>query len=156
MKERLSFAVLTLLAAPIVQGAIIQLNSPGSSSASSAVINFDGVPDQTVVNTQYAGQGITFSRTDGQSIPAYDWVSIGRVTTSPNNVIATVSGDFRGGSASSIGLSLNTLFSSPTTEIGAWFGNDLLGLGGYTRTTLEVFDGANLSLGSVFVNTNNN
>ena len=120
------------------------------------MIDFDGVPDQTVVNTLYSGQGITFARSDGDSIPAYDWVSISRITTSPNNVIATIEGDFIGGSAASVSLSLSAVFAAPTMEIGAFFGNDLLGFGGYSRTTLEIFDAANVSLGSVFVDTNDN
>jgi hypothetical protein len=127
----------------------IQLNSLADFSAAPTLINFDGLPDGTVVNNLFAAQGVTFARDDGQAVPVIDWTSLGRTTTSPTNVIGTIST-----SAAHYVFDLNVLFGSPILQVGAFFGNDQ-GVG-YTQTTLEVFDIANNSLGSVVVNTNDN
>ena len=50
---------------------------------------------------------------------------------------------------------LNLSFTGPVFELGAFFGNDQ-GFGGYTATTLSVFDVNHTLLGSVTVPTNNN
>jgi hypothetical protein len=111
----------------------------------------------TVVNNLYAQQeGITFYRDDGQPIPILDWAESGRTTTSPNNVIATISGNFLGVVASQYVLHLNAAFSGPTFELGAFFGNDQPWGWDYTTTTLSVFGADANFLGSVSVDTNSN
>jgi len=139
----------------LLPASIIQLTSPTQITGSATTINFDNVADGTVANTLYQGQGVLFSRDDGFAVPVYDWAALGRTTTSPPNVIATVSGTFQGHVVTTFALALNLSFNGPEFELGAFFGNDQ-GFGGYTQTTLSVFDINHTLLGSVSVPTNNN
>ncbi len=133
-------------------GTITQLNSPDEFSAHATTIDFDGFPNNTCANTLYAEQGIEFSRDDGQPVPIKAFAHID--TTSRPNVIATVSGMFECGNANPWVTHLNVTFDSPTSELGAFFGNDQGS--GYTQTTLFVFDVEGGLLGDVTVPTNNN
>jgi hypothetical protein len=72
-----------------------------------------------------------------------------RTTTSPTNVIATISGGF----ASTYVSHLNVVFSTPINEVGAYFGNDQLP--GF-NTTLSLFDASDLLIGSYLVSGNSN
>src|SRR5262245_7891698 len=119
----LSVACLALwIAAPNLRASVIALNSPTDFAGITRIVNFDNVADQTAVNNSYAGQGITFTRDDGESVAVLDLTSLGLITSSPNNGIATVSGAFIGGAASVPVNHLNAVFAAPVFEIGAWFG----------------------------------
>jgi hypothetical protein len=129
---------------------ILQLMSSADFTYPKTIIDFDDAPGRTIVNTRYLAQGVEFSRDDGFEILISDWQSSGLVTTSPPNVLATVKFP-----APTWVMHLNVTFSSPTYEIGAYFGNDQ-GFGGYTQTTLSIFDSGGVQLGSVTVPTNDN
>ena len=138
----------------IASAAIIQLSSPAEITCAATTINFDGFPDRTIANTLFQEQGIVFSRDDGFAIPILNWADLGRVTKSPPNVIATIAGNFQGQPVPFV-THLNASFTKSIFELGAFFGNDQ-GFGGYTETTLSVFDSNDVSLGSVSISTNNN
>lgn len=131
--------------------AVVQLTSPAGFIHPATTIGFDDGPDHTVANTRYIADGIEFSRDDGFEILLEDWQGIGRVTTSPPNVLATVKTSPTGPPWV---MHLNTTFSWPILELGAFFGNDQ-GYG-YTATKLSIFDSRGALLGSVMVPTNNN
>ena len=143
--------VILCIAAVPAGAAIIQLYSPAQIS-SPTTIDFDGNASGTVLNTLYQGQGITFTRDDGQAIPIYDWSALGRTTTSPDNVLATVL-DF------SINTSyvthLNILSSTPLFAMGAFFGNDQTAWD-FATIRMSVFGLANEFLGAVEVSANVN
>lgn len=132
------------------QAAPIQIFSPAGFTVATTTINFDGYPDRTVANTLYSGQGVRFTRDDAQPVFILNWAGLGRTTTSPPNVLGTVTY----GSYPWV-MHLNILFDSPMNELGMYFGNDQ-GFGGYTQTTLSVFDAQDVLLGSVAVGTNDN
>lgn len=139
------------LGGSLVEAAMItQLSSPGEFIYPVTTIDFDDGPGGTIANMRYVSQGIEFSRDDGYIIPLLDWQGIGRVTSSPPNVIATI----KWGSAPIWTTHLNVTFSSATYEVGAFFGNDQGW--DYTETTLTVFDPVGVNLGSVTVPANNN
>jgi len=148
-------SLLTLsLTGPVCAG-ITQLTSPAEFTSTTTTINFDSALPGTIANTLYLAQGIQFSRDDGKAIPVLNWQGLGRTTTSNPNVIATISGFFEGQYVPIWVTHLNVNFSTPMTELGAFFGNDQ-GWAYYTATTLSVFDENKVLLGSVVVSTNNN
>jgi len=130
---------------------IAQLTSPAEFIYPTTTIDFDDGSNLTVANTRYLDLGVEFSRDDSFDILLTNWQSSGRVTTSPPNVLATVKTSPTGPPWV---MHLNASFSSPTFELGAFFGNDQ-GYG-YTATTLSIFDLHNVPLGSVAVRTNDN
>lgn len=150
------FCVVIMCLVPLMLSATInQLTSPTQISNPAVTINFDSYPSGTVTNLLYQSQGVVFSRHDGYAIPIFDWSSLGRSTTSPPNVIATISGTFQGQYVPTWSTDLELSFTQPTFALGAYFGNDQGG-GGYTQTTLSVFDAQHVLLGSVVVPTNDN
>ena len=146
----MAFVILCIAAVP-AGAAIIQLYSPAEIS-SPTTIDFDGYAEGTVLNTLYQGQGITFTRDDGAAIPIYDWSALGRTTTSPDNVLATV---WDGRINTSYVTHLNVLSSSPLSAMGAFFGNDQ-NSGDFMTIRMSVFGLADEFLGSVVVSANNN
>jgi hypothetical protein len=134
----------------IAASTIVQLTSPADFIYQSTKINFDDGPDDAIANTRYLSQGVTFSRDDGYNVTLNDWQVLGRTTTSNPNVLATVSyPPF----TMPWSLNLNTAFSYPVYEMGAFFGNDQTS--GY-NLTLSVYDQSKTLLGSVSVLSNNN
>lgn len=144
-------AAMLLTASVPGAAAIVQLTFPAEFIYPATTIDFDDGPHRTVANTRYLAQGVEFSRDDGFDILLTDWQGTGRVTTSPPNVLATVKTSPTGPPWV---MHLNATFSSPTFELGAFFGNDQ-GYG-YTATTLSIFDLHGVLLGSVAVRTNDN
>ncbi len=135
--------------------AIFPVNSPGEISGATT-INFDGYPDLSVANTLFQVQGITFTRDDGQVIFLVDWTAQGWITTSPDNVLATI----RAPGASSYVTHLNVLSSSPVFAIGAYFGNDQVRpefpAGDFSAICLSAYDPSDQLLGAVVVAANHN
>jgi hypothetical protein len=150
LKKPIIVLMVAMLLITSVPGAaaIVPLTSPAEFIYPANTIDFDDGPHETVANTRYLSQGVEFSRDDGFEIVLYD---VGQDTTSPPNVLATVK---TSPSGPPWVMHLNTTFSSPIFELGAFFGNDQ-GYG-YTATTLKVFDCDGALLGSVRVPTNNN
>lgn len=129
------------------------LLGPADFSGPTTTINFDGIPSGTIINTFYSASGVDFARDDGQPIPAWDWSALGRVTTSPPNVLATISGSFIRGSATTWSTSVNVDFLAPVYQVGAYFGNDQVA--GFS-TTLSLFDASNNLIGSYSLTGNDN
>jgi hypothetical protein len=142
-------AAMVLITSVPGAAAIVPLTSPAEFIYPANTIDFDDGPKGTVANTRYLTQGVVFSRDDGFEILLEDWQGIGRFTTSPPNVLATIKFP-----APTWVMHLNTTFSWPIFELGAFFGNDQ-GYG-YTATKLSIFDSHGVLLGSVRVPTNNN
>jgi len=138
----------------IAVGPVTQLSGPGDFTTLTTLIDFDGVPDATVANTVYLAQGVEFENT-GAPVPIEDWTSppLSRITTSPTNVIATTL-DYQG-TGSQFSDYLDLLFTSPTFEIGAYFGNDQ-GLQPTMQMQLSVFDVSDALIGFVTVAVNGN
>jgi len=128
------------------QASIVQLTSPSQMTGPTTTLNDDIYADGTVANTLFQGQGVTPSRDDGFPVVIYDWAALGRTTTSPPNVIATIGIPWW--------TSLNFSFAGPVIELGMFFGNDQPN--GFPQTTLYIYDKSNVLLGSVAVSTNNN
>jgi hypothetical protein len=110
----------------VAVGPVTELFGPGDFTPPTTLIDFDSAADGTAANTLYLPQGIEFENT-GAPVPIIDWADpiptgLGRVTQSNPNVIGTVNNYEGTGSAFSEFLDL--LFSSPTLEVGTWFGND--------------------------------
>jgi len=150
-RQLLVVGVLLILRSGAYAATITQLSSPGEFIYPVTTIDFDDTFGGTIANTRYVSRGIEFSRDDGYGIPLLDWQEMGRVTSSPPNVIATI----KWGSAPAWTTHLNVTFSSAMHEVGAFFGNDQ-GWGDYTETTLTIFDPVGVNLGSVMVPVNNN
>ena len=146
---RLALALVFMLGAQ-VKAAVTTLTGPGDFSGPATTINFDQHPEGTATNSLYLSQGVEFY-TNGSTVPIYDWNGIGRATTSGPNVVASVSG--LNGSAFSSTIDL--LFTAPTVEVGAYFGNDQLNAF-FSQITLSLFDSSNALVGSLVVPTNDN
>lgn len=149
------FSVLTALAQTAqatAVGPVTELFGPGDFTLASTVIDFDDAADGTAANTLYLAQGVEFQNT-GAPIPIRDWASIPRVTTSSPNVIATI--DNYQGSGSDFSDFLDLFFTSPTWEVGAYFGNDQ-GLQPTMQMQLSVFDVTDALIGLVVVDVNAN
>jgi hypothetical protein len=138
----------------IAVGPVTQLSGPGDFTTPTTLIDFDGVPDATVANTLYSAQGVQFENT-GAPVPIEDWTSppLSRITTSPTNVIATTL-DYQG-TGSQFSDYLDLLFTSPTFEVGAYFGNDQ-GLQPTMQMQLSVFDVSDALIGFATVAVNAN
>src|SRR4051794_8937072 len=115
----LTFFAVALTCSRLQASPITQLISPTEFSLPTTQINFDGFPHQTVANNLFLDQQVSFQRDDGLSVFIYDWQSFGRSTTSPPNVLATVSGP--PGSLVGFVTHLNVLFAMPVFEVGAFF-----------------------------------
>jgi len=131
--------------------ATFNINSPAAIN-NATTINFEGYADLTVVNNLYQNQGISFSRDDGQAVFISNWSALGRLTSSPSNVLATIT-DFH--LDSTWATQLNVASSSPLYAIGAYFGNDQNNPD-YAFTRLSVYGALGQLLGSVQVDVNNN
>ncbi|MGE3243875.1 MAG: hypothetical protein AB7G28_03285 [Pirellulales bacterium] len=151
---RLTFLVVftsnALLLPTACFSAVSKIDSP-SQIESGTTISFDGIPDLTVLNTLYQNQGVTFTRDDAGPIFAFDVVAIGRITTSPRNVLATI----QAGSASGPTTHLNVLTTAPAQAIGAYFGNDQNNPD-FKSIRLSAYGLAGELLGSVESAANNN
>jgi len=134
-----TFAATQPLAAPA------QLSNP-------TVINFDGLPHLTVANNLFQDLGVNFGRDDGQAVFIQEWTQLPRFTTSPPNVLSTIT-DFT--TTTSFATHLNAQFTTPVFALGAYFGNDQ-DLSRFSFTRLSVFDFSNQLLGVVDVPVNNN
>ncbi len=104
-------------------------------------ITFDDQPSNTVITTQYAGQGVTFDQA-GESNPttiALD--GFGRTTTSNPNSLFNNGTNPSPGSA---GTPLTTRYSSGVARVGMYIGNDqtgpTLGEPGTLTATLSIYD----------------
>jgi hypothetical protein len=144
-----ALAALALLILPggPTHAAVLQLAGPGDFSAGATVIDFDDATQPTAANTLYLSLGVEFQNT-GAPVPIQDWTALGRTTTSPTNVIATV--DDLDGTGSEFSSYLDLFFTDPTTEIGAYFGNDQ-GIQPTMQMLLSVYTNANDALPSGFV-----
>jgi hypothetical protein len=67
-------------------------------------------------------------------------------------VIATISGSFIGGSASTFTNSVNVDFSTPVYSVGAYFGNDFVPF----STVLSLYDASNDLVGTYSLQANGN
>lgn len=156
MRTLLSAVLLSLLVPSASQatavGPVTELLGPSEFNLPSTVIDFDAAADATAANTLYLAQGVEFQNT-GAPVPIVDWASIPRVTTSPPNVIATV--DNYQGTGSDFSDFLDLFFTSPTQEVGAYFGNDQ-GLQPTMQMQLSVFDVNDALIGFVLVDVNAN
>jgi len=132
---------------------ISQLTSPGQFIYPATTLNFDDAPGGTFVNDRYLNQGIQFSRGGGQAL-LINYVDSGKDTSSPPNVISTKAHTYQG-QHYTYTTYLDVIFSQPTFEIGAFFGNDEQGFD-FNKITLSVFNKNNVLLGSVWVNANMN
>jgi hypothetical protein len=132
------------------EAAVYILNSPTDINNPST-ITFDGYSHLTVANILYQGQGITFTRDDGQPVFIDDYSSRGETITSPN-VLATFNDPPL---TSAPATQLNVISSQALYAIGAYFGNDdpLLD---YAFTRLSVYGSSGELLGSVQVPVNGN
>jgi len=150
-----SVMAIVLLTSSVATASVVQLTSPAEFIYPTTTIGFDDGPSDTIANTRYLALGVEFSRDDGFVVPISNWQALGRTTTSNPNTIGTISGTFEGEYVPTWVMHLNATFSFPIYELGAFFGNDQ-GFGGYSMTTLSVFDSDGGPLGSVSVQTNNN
>jgi len=139
---------------------VTELSGPGDFTTPTTVIDFDGVPDRTAANALYSGSGIAFSNCDplpcsSAPVPIEDWTDapLSRVTTSPTNVIATTL-NYKG-TGSQFSNFLDLVFTSPTFEVGAWFGNDQ-GIQPVLSMQLSVYDASDALIGFVLVDENAN
>lgn len=128
-------------------GAAVSPVESAASISGGTTLNFDGYAHNTIANTLYQSQGITFTRDDGQPVLVYDYVAIGRTTPSPRNVIST---SLAPGINTSYATHLNVLSASPLFAVGAYFGNDR-GDSDFTSISLSVFGLSGDLLGSVIV-----
>jgi hypothetical protein len=131
--------------------AIVPLGSP-LEIMNGVSIDFEGYPDETIANTLYQNQGITFTRDDIDPIFLSDWTSLGRTTTSPVNVLATI----RVLPVNTTWAThLNIISTTPLHALGAYFGNDQ-GNSDFTTIRLSAYDFTGALLGSLEVNANGN
>lgn len=134
-------------------GPVTELFGPGDFNGPSTVIDFDDAADGDAANTRYLAQGVAFQNTGTDPVPIIDWASIPRVTSSSPNVIGTE--DDYAGTGSVFSAFLDLLFTSPTMEVGAYFGNDQ-GLQPTMQMQVSVFDVGDALIGSVLVTVNQN
>lgn len=116
-----------------------------------STLTFEGHGDLTALNSAYSGQGIVFSRDDGDRVFAYNWTALGRQTISPDVVLATIVVPGVNGAVTHLNLDS----SIPLTSIGAYFGNDQNDPD-FTQIRLSAWDASNTLLGSVTLNANQN
>ena len=145
-------AVLLWLSAP-AWGATTALTGPGDFLGPTTVIDFDEQAHGTAANTLYSALGVEFRYdTAGSTVPIFDWAALSHTTTTAPNVLSTVDGL----NGSDFSETLDLIFSTTVTEVGAFFGNDQ-GLAALAfPVTLTVFDAAGVPLGSTVVTTNQN
>jgi hypothetical protein len=134
---------------PATAGPVTQIFDPGDIPGVTSTVDFDDAVHHDCVNTRYLAQGVEFQRDDGHCVHAYDWAAIPRITSSPPMVMATTSGP----GAPTFVPHINLLFDADTNAIGAWIGNDHQP---DMVWTLEVFDAAEVPIGSVSIITNGN
>ena len=140
-------------AAPLLLVTVLACAASAAGARTAAVtINFDDHPANVAVNTLYQSQGITFTRDDGQGIPIFDWSSLGRTTTSPPNVLATL---YQPPFSNSYVTHLNVVADAPLVGLGAYFGNDQ-GSPDFAFIRLTAYDASDQVVGSVDVAVNNN
>jgi len=129
--------------------AVTALNSP-NDIPNRVTVSFDGYPDHTVANTLFESEGVTFTRDDGLNIYLMDWTAVGRVTTSPDDVLATIR-TFE----PTYATHLNVWSASPLYAAGAYFGNDQA-FPDFSRIRMSAYGAAGELLGFVEVAANNN
>ena len=150
MKQVTVVIVLLFLLVCDSPAAIAPLSSPAEIPVRSTV-NFEGYPNYTIANTLFQSQGFTFTRDDGANIYLLDWSMLGRATTSPSNVLATVRDVFD----PSFATHLNIVPAVPLYAIGAHFGNDQF-IWDFAKIRLSVYGTDGNLIGAVEVPVNNN
>ncbi|MGD9637303.1 MAG: hypothetical protein AB7G28_18870 [Pirellulales bacterium] len=145
-----TIAVVFLLTTCCQSDASSELLTSPDSLIGAPRIDFEGYSHYTLGNTLYLPQGIEFSRDDGQGVLLYEWPEP-RITSSPRNVLATVSGP----GAPIYVSSLNILSSSPLRALGFYFGNDQ-GDPDFTRFKLSAFAIGGELVAAYQVDANNN
>ena len=134
-------------------GATTALTGPGDFLGPTTVIDFDDQTHGTAANTLYAAFGVEFRYdTAGSTVPIFDWAALSRTTTTAPNVISTISGL----NGSQFSDTLDLIFSTTVTEVGAFFGNDQGLSAASFPVLLSVFDASDALLGSTAVFTNQN
>jgi hypothetical protein len=155
--RRIQISILiSFLFAPMSYSSVVQLTSPNVFSNSSTLLNFDDGVDLQIANTLYLGQGVVFSRDDGQGVAISNWVNSGRNTTSSPNVLTTIGAPIPGYPATTWTTHLNANFAVPVYEVGAYFGNDQLVYGILESITLSAYGDNHIFLGLVTVKANRN
>jgi hypothetical protein len=152
-KSMTALRVLTVglsFAAIPARASLVQLNAPSEFIGPVDTIDFDDLAEGSAANIAYQGLGVEFSTVGNAPVPVFDWSRSGRTTPSPRNVIGTISSF--GGTFKTF---LDIHFATPQFQVGAFFGNDQA-FGGYTMSTLTVFDADDQSLGGFSVTTNDN
>ena len=129
--------------------AVTALNSP-TDIPNRVTVSFDGYPDNTIANTLFESQGVTFTRDDGRNIYLMDWTAVGRLTTSADDVLATIR-TFEPTWATH----LNVWSASPLYAAGAYFGNDQERTD-FSRIRMSAYGAGGELLGFVEVTANNN
>lgn len=162
MNARSTLIASALLAASLISGTvnaatITQLSSQSDYFGSYEVINFDQYANGIAyASNLYSSLGVTFTNNWG-AVPIFEWTSLEnyqtgenfRITTSPKNVIGTVS-SYGGGFSNFLDVS----FENGVYEVGAFFGNDQGSI--FSKQTLTIFGANNVLLGSVDVSANDN
>ncbi len=153
MRTQFILAALSIVGAAwtaCVEAAVIELDAPGDI-VGGTTLRFDEAPAGTVMNNRYYGSlGIQFFRPDARAVTAYDYVSIGRTTSSGRNVLST---GIVPGVSSALSTSLTILTTVPQFAVGAYWGNDR-GDSDFTAMRLSVFDQTGGLIGAVTVNGN--
>ncbi len=114
-----TFGVFVFFSIATSNAAVIQLSAP-AEIPNGVTINFDGYPDYTVANNLFQAEGLSFTRDDGAPIYIENWTSLGRLTTSPEDVLATI----RNVMDPIWSTHLNVISAAPLFALGAYFGND--------------------------------
>ena len=131
---------------PLLEAQITQLTNPSQYQGSITQIDFDNAASGSLATNLFLSDGVVFTRDDG-----FDPVIISPTnlaTSSPANAIGTI-----GLPPTGFTNHLNVVFTQPTLEVGAFFGNDQFA--SFTQMTLSIFDSAGL-IGSVNLADNNN
>ena len=152
MKTRLLIvltASLCLGAPPRTTAAVYELESPAEIQGG-ITLKFDEFAAGTVMNNRYPQFGIRFSRDDAQAVTAYDYVEIGRTTSSPRNVLSTA---WVPGVNTTYVSHLNATWVVPQFAIGAYWGGDR-GNPDFTAMRLSAFSATGELVGSLTVDGN--
>jgi len=139
------------LAGARCDAAVDALESP-EEIVGGVTLGFDEFSHGTIIGERFSQFGIRFTRGDGDGVVAYDYVAIGRTTSSPRNVLSTA---WIQGVNAGYSTRLYALSTSPLYSVGAYFGNDR-GDSDFLSMRLSVFGLTGNLLGSVTVEGNGN
>ena len=151
MLQRIVGLLLAVLGCSHASAAVTALPSPAELT-DRITLTFNGYPDYTAANTLFQNAGFTFTRDDGAPIYLLDWTALGRETTSPDGVLATVRNVVVDPNWAT---HLNLISHRPLSAVGAWFGNDQ-GDPDFSRIRISVYAAAGQLLGSLEVAANSN